>query len=46
MNKFYDIIDYFQEEVVKKKSMKRSATDQTNIHKDNEQLVDKSPTKY
>ena len=46
MNKFYDNIDYFQEEVVGKKSVPLSETDQTNIREDNEQFVDEIPTKY
>ena len=40
MNKFYDNIEYFQEEVVRKKDVPLSATDQTNIVQDNEELVD------
>jgi hypothetical protein len=46
MKKFYDNIDYFQEEVVGKKSVPLSETDQTNIREANEQLVEEIPTKY
>ena len=46
MIKFYDNIDSFQEEVVGKKSVPLSATDQTNIREDKEQLVDKILTNY
>ena len=46
MNKFYENIEYFQEEVVGKKDVPLSATDQTNIVQDNEELVDDEiPTK-
>ena len=46
MKKFYDNIEYFQEEVVGKKDVPLSATDQTNIVQDNEELVDDEiPTK-
>ena len=37
MSKFYENIEYFQEEVVGKKDVPLSATDRTNILKDNEE---------
>ena len=45
MTKFYDNIDYFHGEVVGKKDVPLSATDQTNIPEDNIELVDEIPTK-
>ena len=45
MTKFYDNSDYFHGEVVGKKDVPLSATDQTNIPEDNIELVDEIPTK-
>ena len=45
MTKFYDNIDYFHGEVVGKKDVPLSATDQTNIPEDNIELVDEISTK-
>ena len=45
MKKFHDNSEYFHGEVVGKKDVPLSATDQTNIPEDNIELVDEIPTK-